>query len=156
MIIDTVKNVAQYEKLSPAITKALKVLSNQHPINKNLINQPDGRYDVDGDDLFFLIQRYTTKPGEGGKLEAHEKYIDVQYVVSGEEMIGYAPAGLLEVDTLYNKEIDAAFYKSNDKMTRLNLESGMFAVFYPEDAHMPCCQLDGPAEVHKIVVKIRV
>ena len=151
MITDTIENAAQYENLSEAITKGLKILS-----DKNLINQPDGRYDVDGNNLFFLIQRYTTKPLEQGRLEAHQNYIDIQYVVSGQELIGYAPAPLLEIETPYGKDNDVVFYAKNDKITNLKLDSGMFCIFYPVDAHMPCCQLNGPTDVHKIVVKIRV
>lgn len=153
MIVDIVENAAQYENLSPAIAKALKVISDK---NLNLINQPDGRYDIDGDNLFFLIQRYTTKPAEQGKIESHQKYIDIQYIVSGREMIGYAPTSLLEIDTPYDSDKDAVFHKSNNKITHLNLEGGMFAIFYPDDAHMPGCQLNGSTEVHKIVVKIRI
>ncbi|NIA16994.1 MAG: DUF386 family protein [Planctomycetes bacterium] len=151
MIIDTIKNAAQYEKLSEAIAKGLKILN-----DKSLINQSDGRYDIDGDNLFFLIQRYTTKPIEQGKTESHQKYIDIQYTVSGREMIGYAPTSLLKIDTPYDSDKDVALYKSNGKITHLNLEGETFAVFYPDDAHMPGCQLNGPTEVHKIVVKIRI
>lgn len=154
MIIDTIENAAQYEKLLPGIGKAMKILNNKL---LRLAHKPDGRYEIDGDNLFFLIQRFATKPIEQGKVEAHQKYIDVQYVVSGKEMIGYAPVGSLEIDTPYDEKADAAFYKKTDKITHLKLVGGTFCVFYPADAHMPGCQLDGAAEeVHKIVVKIRV
>ena len=153
MIIDTIENAAQYEKLLPGIGKAMKILNNKL---LRLAHKPDGRYEIDGENLFYLIQRYTTKPIEQAMVESHQKYIDVQYVVSGKEMIGYAPTAWLEVDTPCDKEADAAFYKKNNKITHLKLVGGMFCVFYPADAHMPCCQLDGAAEVHKVVVKIRV
>ena len=153
MIIDSIENATQYEKLLPGIAKAMKILNNKL---LRLAHKPDGRYEIDSDNLFFIIQRYTTKPIEQGRLEAHQKYIDVQYVVSGKEMIGYAPTGSLEIDTPYDKETDASFYKKTDHITHLKLTSGMFSIFYPVDAHMPGCQFDGPAQVHKVVVKIRV
>jgi hypothetical protein len=49
------------------------------------------RYDIDGDNLFAPVSEYMTKNEEDAKYEAHQKYIDIQYVVSGKELIGVAP-----------------------------------------------------------------
>ena len=63
------------------------------------------------------------------KFEAHKKYIDIQFIISGRERIGYADIATLEPDTEYDAETDAAFYAKRENITGLVLESGMFAVF---------------------------
>jgi len=151
MIVDKIENADAYAKLSEAIAKALEILR-----DRELIEKDDGRYDVDGDNLYYLVQRYTTKPVEQCKLEAHKRYIDIQFVADGEEIMGYRPVDNLEVQTPYNPEKDIILYKKPDNITKVKLGCGMFAVLFPQDAHMPKCQIDGPSEVHKVVVKVKI
>jgi len=151
MIVDKIENADVYVKLSGAITKALEILR-----DKELIEKDDGRYDVDGDNLYYLVQRYTTKPVEQCKLEAHRRYIDIQFVADGEEIMGYRPLDNLDVQTPYNPEKDIILYKKPDNITEIKLGCGMFAVLFPQDAHMPKCQIDGPSSVHKVVVKVKI
>ena len=86
MIVDKIENARLYTQLSKPIAKALEALKEQ-----NLSELADGRHDIDGDNIFLLSQRYETKPFEQGKLEAHRKYIDVQFVAAGREILAYAP-----------------------------------------------------------------
>jgi YhcH/YjgK/YiaL family protein len=151
MIVDKIENADTYVKLSKAIAKALEVLR-----DRELIEKDNGRYDVDGDNLYYLVQRYTTKPVEQCKLEAHKRYIDIQFVADGEEIMGYCPVDNLEVQTPYEPEKDIVFYKRPDNITEVKLSSGTFAVLFPQDAHMPKCRLDGPSNVHKVVVKVKI
>ena len=151
MIVDKIENADAYAKLSEAIAKALEILS-----DKELIEKDDGRYEVDGDNLYYLVQRYATKPAEQCKLEAHKRYIDIQFVADGEEIMGYCPVDNLEVQMPYNPEKDIILYKKPDNITEVKLGGGMFAVLFPQDAHMPKCRIDGPSEVHKVVVKVKI
>ncbi|GAF73247.1 unnamed protein product, partial [marine sediment metagenome] len=123
----------------------------QHPDGKDL---EEGRVEIEGDRLFALVQNYPPKPVEGAQFEAHRRYADVQYIAAGAEMIGYAPTETLEVETAYDAEKDIGFYAQPARYTPVAVPAGSFAVFYPQDAHMPCCRLDSDEPVHKIVVKV--
>jgi len=86
MIIDSLENSSRYECLHPRFKAALEFLK-----RPDIEATPIGRLELDGALLFALTQEYETKPIHDGKLEAHKKYIDIQFIVSGEEFIGYAP-----------------------------------------------------------------
>ncbi len=116
---------------------------------------PLGRHDIAGDDCFALVQTYTTKPIADAKFEAHRKYIDIQFIQSGQETLLWAPlAGLAETKA-YDPEKDYALFAAPAHATPIRLHAGDFAIFYPEDAHAPTLQLDGPTEVRKVVIKVR-
>jgi YhcH/YjgK/YiaL family protein len=112
-----------------------------------------GRIDIDGDNVFALVQAYNSKPMEQGFWEAHRKYIDIQYVVSGEEKMGYA-----NLSQLNASEYDAAkdFLPLHGNGSFIRLSAGMFTLFMPADAHMPGMAVDEPSAVKKVVVKIAV
>lgn len=151
MIIDNIDNWSLYfsEKspLYPGITF----------INERTgEDTPDGRYKIKGDDIYALVQSYRTDAPENKKLESHIRYIDIQYIVSGTEVIGWFPAGGLEVMTPYSDENDVIFYHGAECISPLVLTAGMFAIFYPSDAHRPGCFLDKSAPVRKIVIKVKI
>ena len=150
MIVDKIERAKSYSGLSKRLKKALELLR-----DKNVISAKDGKYAVDGDNLFYLVMHYTTKSIEQCRLETHKNYIDIQLVADGREIIGYAPAGNLTVTEKYNPEKDVEFYKTPDDMVKVNLDKGMFGIFFPHDAHLPCCQVNNPIDVHKIVVKVK-
>ena len=114
----------------------------------------DGRIDIEGDRMFALVQTYKPKPVKGSKFEAHRRYADVQYIAAGAEKIGCAPTAALKVEVPYDPQKDIEFYAQPERYTPIAMPAGTFAVFYPEDAHMPCCRLDSDARVRKIVVKV--
>jgi len=147
MILDRIDNAG----LHPRFAKAFEVLA-----GGKLTQQKDGRYQVDGDEIYYTIQQYTTRPISEGKLEAHRKYIDIQFLLAGEELIAYAPLKDLTVAEEYNPEKDIAFFQAPAKITTIKLEPGLFCVFFPDDAHLPGCQVAGPADVRKAVIKIRL
>ncbi len=150
MIIDQLENLGQYGDIRSHL-QIMEILRNR-PFDE----MEPGRYDVEGDDLYFTLARYDTAPLEQGKLEAHETYIDVQYVVRGEEMIGYAPRNSVTAATDYDPDTDAALYDPPAPMTLLRLRPQTFCVFYPQDAHLPGCCLEKPQSVTKVVIKIRI
>lgn len=153
MIFDKIENADTYSGISQRLTKALETLKDQ-----SILQKEDGKYEIDGDNIFCIVQRYRTKPPEKGKLEAHKKYIDVQYIVKGREIINHCFApGSLEIEQPYDEKGDKMFFKPPEKMIPVSLSEGTFGIYFPpHDAHMACIQDDGPSDVHKIVVKVKV
>ena len=90
MIIDTVNNAHLYYPLNPRIKAAFEYLH-----QADLTGISVGRHEVDGANLYVMVQQYNTKPEEAGVWEAHRRYIDLHYVIQGVEKIGYAPLGRL-------------------------------------------------------------
>ncbi len=149
MIIDHIHNKNLYASLDTLIKRALDYCdgTRENPV-------AIGSYELDGRDLIANVQEYETK--ETSLFEAHEKYIDVQYIISGEEKIGWAPLADLATAKEYDADADYALYHPGERGVELVLRAGDFAVFYPGDAHRPGTMIDSPATVRKIVMKIRV
>ena len=98
----------------------------------------------------------STVPAEEKQLEAHRRYYDVQFVVSGEEVMQYAPLeGLAKVQP-FDEDADFGLYCTPERPSSIVLRAGDVAVLAPEDAHKPGCALDAPCCVRKIVVKVLV
>lgn len=151
MVIDKLENAYLYAGLSAKIEKGLGVLK-----DKKLSTKKDGRYDINGDNFYYIIQRYTTKSIKEGRLEAHKKYIDIQFAASGEELIGHSFPDQLNIQEPYDEAKDVVFYEVPEKINTVKLSKGMFCILFPQDGHMPCCQLAGPCEVLKVVVKVKI
>lgn len=116
----------------------------------------DGRYDIDGDRLFALVQSYGTTPAATRKLEHHRKYADIQFLFAGEEIIEHAPLDGLPVDTPYTAEKDYGLVKDPAVRSSVILRPGTWAIFFPQDAHKPGCALGAPGPVRKVVVKVQL
>jgi YhcH/YjgK/YiaL family protein len=153
MIIDKIENSIHYKNLGNRLNKAFDYI-----INTDLINTEPGKYDIDGENIFALINEYQAKPESEGKLEAHRKYIDVQYVIDGEELMGYAPLGNQTILEPYKEENDVIFYKGEKSFTKV--EEGMFAIFFPSDVHMPGIKTGNlsksDSKIKKLVIKVRI
>ncbi len=148
MIVDQLKNAPLYRGLSPNIAKALDYLA-AHDFSAIA----PGRYDIDGDAVFALVQRYDTKPRDQGVWEAHRRYIDVQYLAAGTETLGYAPIDALAEAQPYRDEKDVLLLAGEGDFVTGG--PGTFCIFFPHDAHMPCLAHGEPAAVLKVVVKVR-
>jgi len=111
---------------------------------------------IDGDNLFVAVSEYNTKEPADAKFEAHRKYIDIQYVSRGTEMIGVAPmTSKISVTQPYDETKDIEFLTvSNESFHKATQEN--FFVFFPEDGHAPGVKTDSIAPVKKLVVKIRI
>lgn len=151
MIYDKLENIGIYKGLDDRILAGLALLG-----SKAVHQAKPGRYEVDGENLFYMVDQYDTKPQAEGRLEAHCKYVDIQYLVFGIEWIGVRPLEGLQVETDYNADKDIAFYHLAEPMARIIMEAGMFAILWPHEAHLPCRMLDTPQPVKKIVVKVRI
>ena len=149
MIVDKIENSGLYKNLSERIKRSFDYIK-----QTDLKKLQPGRYDIEGDNIFALINDYQTKLESEGKLEAHKKYIDVQYVIEGEELMGYAPLGNQQTLEAYKEENDIIFYKGEKVFIKVT--EGMFAIFAPEDVHMPGIQSEKKSLVKKLVIKVKV
>lgn len=147
MILDSLENAALYAPIHPRIALALGELA-------RLSALPEGRYALDGEQVFAIIEQYQTKPREDALWEAHRKYIDVQFVVEGAEVMGVAPLQNMEAQGEYDEAKDyQPFAGDGDFFT---LRAGQFAILFPQDVHLPQRSLNQPQTVKKIVIKVAV
>ncbi|MHB8131406.1 MAG: YhcH/YjgK/YiaL family protein [Mobilitalea sp.] len=121
----------------------------------DLADLPEGSVPL-GLGVVAHVQHYSTTPASALKFETHEKYFDVQYMVSGMEMFGLVDYEGLDVDVEYNTGTDIAYYKEPSSFGSLLLCEGEFIIVGPEEAHKPRCCVDLPLAVIKIVVKVPV
>ena len=148
MIYDTIDHAGLYRPISANLAKALDFLT-----STDLSKYDTERVEIDGDKVYALFQRYETKPVNDSP-EAHKKYIDVQYIVSGIEKIRWAKLGdLTQVEERYSKGQDIAFYTGDSRFDFV-LTKGTFLMLYPQDAHMPGISDEKDVNVRKIVFKI--
>jgi YhcH/YjgK/YiaL family protein len=114
-----------------------------------------GRYEGFGENLFYMVNQYVTKESESVKFEAHRKYIDLQYVTEGEEMMGVSGFEYATETESYIAENDIAFYTVSKAEYHTATPSAFF-VFFPEDLHQPGVMVRDPLAVKKIVFKILI
>lgn len=153
MILGHIKNFGQEKDLLPAALRTgLEYLA-----KTDFAKMPPGKYEIADTDIYVSLSEYTSDRKENKKLEAHVKYIDIQYIISGAENIGY---GDLETNLTVKEdklaEKDAIFYQAVPNETELKLTAGMYAIFFPWDVHRPSCAAGDPATVRKAVVKVKM
>ena len=148
MIFDDISNAGLYSGIGPRFAQALDYLG-----STDLASMEPERYDLDGDNLYVMVQEYDSKPKSEGFWEAHRAYADVQFVVSGAEHMGYAQS-----DSLKAGDYDATgdFVKLTGEGLFLPMQAGQFIVLWPQDAHMPGMAIDSPAPVKKAVFKVKL
>lgn len=114
------------------------------------------RHDIDGDNAYALISEYLTKNEEDARYEAHLNYIDIQYVISGKELIGIAPVSMKkEVLEPYDALKDIMFLTVNQG-NNLKADPGRFFIFFPDDLHRPGLKDGENSQVRKVVVKVKI
>jgi biofilm protein TabA len=148
MITDHLSNAHLYTPLSAGIMRAFEYIK-----QTDLHSLPVGRIEVDGKNMYVTSQEYTTKLPDQGKWEAHRRYIDLQYIISGTERIGYTPIDRLTLGE-YNPDKD--FQGLSGGGDFITLSAGDFMILFPDDAHMPGMAVNNPVPVKKVVVKILV
>lgn len=114
------------------------------------------RYEIDGDNAYALVSEYLSKNEEDARYEAHRNYIDIQYVISGRELIGIAPVSMKK-DVLepYDALKDIMFL-SVSQGNNLKADAGRFFIFFPDDLHRPSLKDGENSQVHKVVVKVKI
>ena len=151
MVYDKLDKIALYRNLSPNIALGLDFLKQMKP------DTAVGTYQIN-QRVKAIVSEYETKSVNEYGYEAHRKNIDIQYLLSGEERIACLPIERLKETKPYNEEKDAVFYTTNSIIQPSNiiLLPGYFAIFYPQDGHMPQLYVDKPMKVKKVVVKVEV
>lgn len=148
MILDSCASLAAYAALNPRFARVVSYLA-----GISLAGLAEGRYEIDGDEIYMTVMERDLKTQADAALEAHDAYIDIQVVIRGGEGFGWrdrrqctAPRG----------EFDAAkdiIFYDNAPSTYFTLAEGQFAIFFPDDAHAP---LVGEGHVKKCVVKVKI
>ena len=146
MIVATLDQAQTYETEHPAFVKAFNFLRQD-----SLAELAPGRYEINGDSVFCIISNDSGKTRQEARLEAHRKYIDIQYVISGHEEMGWRPiTECSDINTPYDAEKDIMFFNDAAK-TWTTVPPGSFAIFTPDDAHAP---MVGDGVIHKVVCKV--
>ena len=152
MIYDSVENIATYCDEDDAIAIAVDFVDNFD------LSQPDGRYEIHGDEVFALVQTLTTADASEKRFEAHDNYVDVQMVLEGVERHDVVLFDVedLEIEQEYDCEKDVMFFKTPEHFSTLIMKPDMFVVYGPDDVHRPCCCIDKPETIRKVCVKIKI
>ena len=146
--IDKVQFAQQYHLNKTFWDKAFAYLK-----QTNLQTLANGRYAVDGDNVYAIVTEAPTKDYDKTAFESHRKYIDLQYVITGIENMGRAPLASVTVSKPYNESTDLANYTGEGKI--YTIPQGSFMLFFPSDAHRPNITPGGNKVVKKIVIKIK-
>ena len=148
MILDIRERLNRYICLAKGFDEAISFLS-----RNDLDDLPEGRHEIAGDDVYAVVAREKGRKEFEAQLETHNRYIDIQLVLKGSESMGWKPRSACKHPAApYDSEKDLSFYTDTpDAFIPVN--PGAFAIFFPEDAHMP---LIGDGMIHKIIVKIKV
>lgn len=149
MIIDTLQQQHLYKNLGPHFTKAFDYL-----LHNDFTQLAPGKYAIDGDDIFAMVNEYHTVPAATEQMEAHIRHTDVQYIVTGTEYIGHDFLTTQTPSQAYDADKDYMLFAEQPAFFSV-LKQGMFAIFFPSDLHMPNIQVQAPAYVKKVVIKIK-
>ena len=152
MIIDTLKNCAIYYGVHPRFEQAFDFIK-----KACADNLPVGKYEIDGKNLYAMVQEYDSKAPENAKFEAHKNYIDIQYIISGTENMQALDVADATPNTEYNAEKDVIFFENTDKATTGLFTNEGFAIFFAHDVHRPGMATEkGSEPIRKIVVKVKI
>lgn len=149
MIYDNISNIELYKGLSPDIYEGLKFL---HEVDANIAN---GVYQINPR-VRAIVSEYETNAVNEYGYEAHKKYIDIQCTLKGQERVACLPIERMREEKSYNKEVDAAFYSTSVLPQEMIIGDGYFAIFFPQDGHMPQLCAGRFARVKKVVVKVEI
>ncbi|HRC88524.1 MAG TPA: YhcH/YjgK/YiaL family protein, partial [Bacteroidales bacterium] len=130
MITDTIKNRNLYAAISPRIKAALDYLA-----DTDFSGVEPGRYEIDGQNLYVMVQQYDTIPKEQAKWECHRNYIDIQFIVEGVEQIGFSNVENMKILVEYDPVKDIEILTGDGDY--VTLDRGSFGIFFPQDAHQP-------------------
>lgn len=149
MIYDTFEHLVEVGGLGSLLLRALEFARDFDA------SRADGRYEIEGQALFANVMSYETK-AHGGVFEAHQKYLDVQVVLAGQEIVEVAQGDGLRCVTPFDKAKDVSFWEATGPCHSIVLRGEGFVVLYPQDVHRPGRQVNGPAAVRKLVVKVLI
>ena len=146
MIVCPWKDLKRYAAVIPGLEEAIAAAD-------KLENYEPATVPLSGSNK-ILVQKLTTKAWETSQLEAHREFLDIQYIVKGKEVVGWAPVDTLTPADEFNTAKDKGMYTG--KNYPMEIAEGYCYVVYPEDAHAPGTYLDEAGEVTKLVIKLKV
>lgn len=149
MIKDKLYNAENYYRLSDNLKIGFEWLK-----NTNLEKIEDGKYLIEGEQVYANVQTYETK--STAPYESHRNYIDIQYMVNGAEKIGVVDYKNCVTEEAYDEKRDIEFLDFEGEDEYCSLKEGEFVVLYPNDAHKPSIDLGGKRVVKKVVVKVSI
>ena len=150
MIHTTFEEMKRYEGLNPFFKEAFAAIASVK--EEEFVK---GRHEVDGENVYINAIEYDTKPAENCIFEAHRKYIDVMYLLEGEEFIGYTPLKNCKHVTMeYSEKDECSLAKLEPETMKIHMLPGDVCILFPEDAHAPSIQAtDAPVHVKKLIAK---
>ena len=150
MVIDKIQNAAVYYGLGPRFQTALKWLEQVDPSTLT----PGQKVEIDGKDVYATLAETETVLPEAAKLEAHQNYADIQYLISGVETVGYILEGPVQPKEEYNPTKDVQFFTGEQDV--LTVRPGTFYIVWPQDFHAPKRARAQPVPVRRLVVKVKL
>ena len=145
MILCPFKELRRYAAVIPGLEEAIACI-------ESLPNWEVATYPIPNGKV--MVQKGTTKPLEDAQLEAHRKFLDIQYCLEGGEVMGWAPTDSLTPEGDFNEEKDYGMYSGSG--IPVIVPAGYCYVVFPEDGHMPGVHLDEPHDFVKLVIKLKV
>jgi YhcH/YjgK/YiaL family protein len=121
---------------------------------KTLADVPVGKHAIEGELVYALVQKLPSRAAETAQFESHRKYIDLHYLLSGQEITGSAPAEELKIAVPYDESKDVMLYDVPQQYAKIEMRPGSFAIYHPGQAHLPNCHFQGPHDLHKVVIKV--
>lgn len=149
MFYDNISNLEVYRGLSPDIYEGLKFLREADANIANGVYQINPRVKA-------IVSEYETKAENEYCYEAHKKNIDIQCTLKGQERVACLPIERMKEEKPYSEEKDAAFYSAIVSPQEMTIGDGYFAIFFPQDGHMPQLCIEEPRMVKKVVVKVQI
>lgn len=149
MIYDNIKNFTLYEYINPNIFKALIALKDMYLTEIN-----SKRVEIDADKCYINVAEFETS-NVSSDFEGHKKYVDIHFVLHGEERINLTAPAVAEVTEPYDEEKDAVFYQG-EVLSSVILKDGMFCICFPDDLHIPGLIGNVQCKVEKAVAKVKI
>lgn len=151
MIYDKAENLSLYEGVHPDMPAVAAFI-------RAFLAAPgaDGRYEIPGAEAYANVFENPTGPDEEKRYETHDRYIDLQLILSGGQTISVADRDALVPSAPYDAQKDITFYPASGDGRAFGLTPGQFLFLFPSDAHRPDCRLAGYERARKMVVKIPV
>lgn len=143
MIVCPISDLGRYAPIIPGVEEAMALLAGLKSYETATYPLKNGR---------VMVMSGTTLPAQGGEMEAHRKYLDIQCILEGQEVVGWAPLAKSTPTLPFSEEKDIGFYTGPWEF--MTITAGNCYVVFPEDAHMPTRHLDTPNAYTKAVVKL--
>ncbi|MGE4214063.1 MAG: YhcH/YjgK/YiaL family protein [Anaerotignaceae bacterium] len=151
MIISSYKKLDTYKGLSKNLDTAINYLQTAHKTNVEV-----GKFAIDGDEVYAIVSQYSTRALDEGKYETHEKYLDIQCLLEGEEFILVTNKSKLE-STGYDAATDKENYTDGAEEVSVRVIPEVALILYPEDAHKACCMVNNERKpVKKLLLKVKI